>query len=45
VLLRGLLTLLATAVPIAVALSRTCRGMHDPTDVLAGVLLGQAGWQ
>jgi undecaprenyl-diphosphatase len=42
-LLRGLLTLLAIAVPIAVALSRMCRGMHDPTDVLAGVLLG-TGW-
>jgi undecaprenyl-diphosphatase len=43
VLLRGLLTLLATAVPIAVALSRTYRGMHDPTDVLVGVLVG-TGW-
>ena len=42
-LLRGLLTLLATAVPIAVALSRMCRGMHDPTDVLAGVQVG-TGW-
>jgi membrane-associated phospholipid phosphatase len=42
-LLRGLLTLLATAVPIAVARSRMYRGMHDPTDVLAGVLVG-TGW-
>lgn len=42
-LLRGLLTLLAVAVPIAVALSRMYRGMHYPTDVLAGALLG-AGW-
>jgi len=40
---RGLLTLLAIAVPVAVALSRMYRGMHYPTDVLAGVLLG-AGW-
>jgi membrane-associated phospholipid phosphatase len=30
-------------VPIAVALSRMYRGMHDPTDVLAGALLG-TGW-
>ncbi len=41
-LLRGLLTLLAIAVPIAVALSRMYRGMHYPTDVLAGALLGTA---
>jgi undecaprenyl-diphosphatase len=42
-LLRGLLTLLAIAVPTAVALSRVYRGMHYPTDVLAGALLG-TGW-
>ena len=41
--LRGLLTLLAIAVPTAVALSRMYRGMHYPTDVLAGALLG-TGW-
>jgi undecaprenyl-diphosphatase len=42
-LLRGLLTLVAIVVPTAVALSRMYRGMHDPTDVLAGVLVG-TGW-
>jgi len=42
-LLRRLLTLFAIVVPIAVALSRMYRGMHYPTDVLAGALLG-TGW-
>src|SRR5512132_2656741 len=42
-LLRGLLTVLAIVVPIAVALSRMYRSMYDPTDVLAGALLG-TGW-
>jgi membrane-associated phospholipid phosphatase len=39
-LLRGLLTLLAIVVPIAVGLARMYRGMHFPTDVLAGAALG-----
>ncbi len=42
-LLRGLLTLLAVAVPMAVALARVYRGMHYPTDVLGGAALG-ASW-
>jgi membrane-associated phospholipid phosphatase len=37
---RGLFTVLAVAVPIAVAGSRLYRGMHFPTDVMAGALLG-----
>lgn len=38
--LRLLATALAIAVPVAVGLSRLYRGMHYPTDVLAGALLG-----
>jgi membrane-associated phospholipid phosphatase len=42
-LLRGLLTLLAVVIPVAVGLARMYRGMHFPTDVLAGAALG-ASW-
>lgn len=38
--LRGLLVLLALAVPIAVAYSRLYRGMHHPTDVLTAFVNG-----
>ena len=38
-LVRGLFTALAIVVPIAVALARIYRGMHFPTDVIAGALL------
>jgi undecaprenyl-diphosphatase len=37
--LRTLATLLAVLMPIAVGMSRLYRGMHYPTDVLAGALL------
>lgn len=39
VLLRLLIWLVATAIPIAIALSRVYRGMHHPTDVLASLLI------
>jgi len=39
-LLRGLLTLLAVAVPVAVGAARMYRGMHYPSDVIGGALLG-----
>jgi membrane-associated phospholipid phosphatase len=42
-LLRGVLLTLAVVVPVAVGLSRVYRGMHYPSDVLAGALLG-ASW-
>jgi membrane-associated phospholipid phosphatase len=42
-LLRGLLTALAAAIPVIVALARLYRGMHFPTDVIAGAALG-ASW-
>jgi membrane-associated phospholipid phosphatase len=42
-LLKGLLLALAVVVPVAVGLSRVYRGMHYPSDVLAGALLG-ASW-
>jgi membrane-associated phospholipid phosphatase len=40
--LRGLAVAVAVAVPLAVGGSRLYRGMHYPTDVLAGLLLGVA---
>ena len=42
-LLRGVLLALAVVVPVAVGLARVYRGMHYPSDVLAGALLG-ATW-
>ncbi len=42
-LLRGIAVLVGVVVPLAVALSRVYRGMHFPTDVLAGAVLA-AGW-
>jgi membrane-associated phospholipid phosphatase len=41
-LARGLLLALAIVVPIAVGLARLYRGMHFPTDVIAGALLSLA---
>jgi membrane-associated phospholipid phosphatase len=41
-LVRGLLTALAIVAPIAVGLARLYRGMHFPTDVIAGALLSLA---
>lgn len=38
--LRAIAIVLAVGVPIAVAYSRLYRGMHFPTDVLGGALLG-----
>jgi undecaprenyl-diphosphatase len=38
--LRGAAAFLAVAVPVAVGLSRLSRGMHYPSDVFAGALLG-----
>jgi membrane-associated phospholipid phosphatase len=38
--LHTLATVAAIAVPVLVALSRLYRGMHFPTDVMAGALLG-----
>jgi membrane-associated phospholipid phosphatase len=37
---RALCWLVAIAIPLLVALSRMYRGMHHPTDVAAGVLIG-----
>jgi undecaprenyl-diphosphatase len=39
---RRALVVLAVAVPVLVAFARLYRGMHYPTDVLAGALLGLA---
>jgi membrane-associated phospholipid phosphatase len=41
-LVRGLFLAVAVLVPVAVALSRMYRGMHYPSDVLGGVVLGVA---
>jgi membrane-associated phospholipid phosphatase len=38
--LRSLAVVAAVAMPIAVGMSRLYRGMHYPTDVMAGALLG-----
>lgn len=40
ILIRTLVWLVALLLSVAVALSRVYRGMHNPTDVLASVLLG-----
>lgn len=42
VALRALAAFAGIGVPIAVALSRLYRGMHFPTDVLAGAVLGSS---
>jgi undecaprenyl-diphosphatase len=42
VVIRILVWLVAMLLPVAVGLSRLYRGMHNPTDVLASVLLGSA---
>jgi len=39
-LIRAVVWLVALLLPVAVALSRLYRGMHNPTDVFASVLLG-----
>jgi undecaprenyl-diphosphatase len=39
-LVRGLFWTLALLIPVAVGASRMYRGMHYPTDVLGGVILG-----
>jgi undecaprenyl-diphosphatase len=41
-LVRGVALALAVLVPVLVALSRVYRGMHFPSDVLGGALLGTA---
>lgn len=40
--LRGALVAIAMLLPVLVGVSRLYRGMHFPTDVLAGLLLGAA---
>jgi undecaprenyl-diphosphatase len=41
-LVRGLVTVLAVVVPVLVGIARLYRGMHFPTDVVAGALLSLA---
>jgi undecaprenyl-diphosphatase len=38
--LRAIIWLVAVAIPLLVALARMYRGMHHPTDVVAGLLVG-----
>jgi membrane-associated phospholipid phosphatase len=38
--LRAAIWLVAIAIPLLVALARMYRGMHHPTDVTAGLLIG-----
>jgi membrane-associated phospholipid phosphatase len=39
-MLRAAVWLVAIAIPLLVGLSRMYRGMHHPTDVAAGLLVG-----